>query len=164
MTPFVVMFVRALLAFVALPGLAAVLAPPFIAHLDPWRGQTWQPGLAMMCGGALVLLWCVRDFYVSGKGTLAPWDPPKQLVVVGLYRFVRNPMYVGVLLLVLGWSLCLASPCPTGYAALLAVGFHLRVVMHEEPWLDARFGQQWRTYKAVVPRWIPNLRHRNVRG
>jgi hypothetical protein len=86
-------FGHALLAFLVLPGLAAVIAPPFIALVDPWRGQTWLPGLAIMCGGAFVLLWCVRDFYVSGKGTLAPWDPPKQLVVVGLYRVTLFESY-----------------------------------------------------------------------
>ncbi len=158
------MFARALLAFLALPGLAAVLAPPLIALRDPWRGQTWQPGLAVMCAGALVLLWCVRDFYVSGKGTLAPWDPPKRLVVVGLYRWVRNPMYVGVLSLVLGWTLYLASPFLAAYAGLLAVGFHLRVVMHEEPWLDSQFGEQWQNYKTAVPRWIPHVRRRRPYG
>lgn len=152
------MFARALFAFLALPGLAAVLAPPLLALLDPWRSRSWRPGLAVMCAGAFVLLWCVRDFYVSGKGTLAPWDPPKQLVVVGLYRWVRNPMYLGVLLLVLGWALTLVSPFLAGYAVLLAVGFHARVVMHEEPWLDTQFGQQWRIYKAAVPRWMPRLR------
>jgi len=157
-------FGRALLAFLVLPGLAAVLAPPFIARLDPWRGQTWLPGLAVMCAGASVLLWCVRDFYVSGKGTLAPWDPPKQLVAVGLYRWVRNPMYVGVLSLVLGWTLYLASPFLAAYVGLLAVGFHLRVLMHEEPRLDAQFGQEWRIYKAAVPRWIPSLRCRRLHG
>ena len=158
------MFGRALLAFLALPGLGAVLAPPLIALMDPWRGQTWQPGLAVMCAGAFVLLRCVRDFYISGKGTLAPWDPPKQLVVVGLYRWVRNPMYVGVLLLVLGWTLYLASLLLAAYMTLLALGFHLQVVMHEEPWLDTEFGQQWKTYKTTVPRWAPRLRDRRPRG
>ena len=152
------MLVRALLAFLVLPGIGAVLAPPFIAFLDPWRGETWQFGLTVICAGALVLLWCVRDFYVSGKGTLAPWDPPKQLVVVGLYRWVRNPMYVGVLLLVVGWALYLASPFLASYAVLLAVSFHARVVLNEEPRLDAQFGPQWRDYKATVPRWIPLMR------
>jgi protein-S-isoprenylcysteine O-methyltransferase Ste14 len=157
-------FGRALLAFLILPGLAAVIAPPFIALLDPWRGKTWLPGLAVMCAGAFVLLWCVRGFYVSGKGTLAPWDPPKQLVVVGLYRWVRNPMYVGVLSLVFGWTLYLTSPFLAAYAGFLAVGFYLRVLMHEEPWLDAQFGLEWRAYKAAVPRWIPRLRRRRRHG
>jgi protein-S-isoprenylcysteine O-methyltransferase Ste14 len=152
------LLVRALLALFVLPGIGAVLAPPLIAFLDPWRGETWQLRLTVMCAGAFVLVWCVRDFYVSGKGTLAPWDPPKQLVVIGLYRWVRNPMYVGVLLLVVGWSLYLASLFLAGYAVLLALAFHARVVVHEEPRLDAQFGQQWCDYKAKVPRWIPRMR------
>ncbi len=151
------MFARALFAFLVLPGLAAVAAPPLISRIDPWRGQTCLPGLIVMCVGAFVLLWCVRDFYVSGKGTLAPWDPPKHLVIVGLYRWVRNPMYVGVLLLVVGWTLYLGSPLLVAYLILLALGFHLRVVLHEEPWLDTRFEHQWRNYRAAVPRWIPRL-------
>ena len=102
-----------------------------------------------------MLLWCVRDFYVTGKGTLAPWDPPTRLVVVGLYRFVRNPMYVGVLGVVLGWSLVAGSPLLAIYAALLAVGFHLRVVLYEEPVLQRQFGDDWTRYRAGVNRWLP---------
>jgi protein-S-isoprenylcysteine O-methyltransferase Ste14 len=149
------MFVRALLAFLLLPGLAAIIAPPLVAWSDPWRGQTYMPGLAVMLAGAVVLLWCVRDFYVSGKGTLAPWDPPKNLVVVGLYRHVRNPMYIGVLLLVLGWSIYLSSFVLAAYLLVLAVGFHIRVLMFEEPWLESRFADEWRVYSAAVPRWLP---------
>lgn len=151
------MFVRALLAFFLLPGLAAVLAPPLIAALDPWQGQLWAPGLVIMTLGATVLIWCVRDFYISGKGTLAPWDPPKSLVIVGLYRFVRNPMYVGVLLLVMGWAVFLYSPLLSVYTGLLAIGFHIRVIRHEEPWLDSEFQEAWWMYKAAVSRWVPRL-------
>ena len=158
------MVVRALLAFLVLPCLAAVVAPPLIASIDPWRGPPRPPGLAVMIAGASVLLWCVRDFYVTGRGTLAPWAPPKQLVLVGLYRFVRNPMYIGVLLLVLGWALYAGSLFLAGYAVLLAVGFHLRVVMHEESWLESEFGQQWRAYKEEVPRWLPRIRRRKNRS
>ena len=111
----------------------------------------------MLLGGAL-LLWCVRDFHVSGKGTLAPWDPPKNLVVVGLYRHVRNPMYVGVLTLVAGWSVLLASPVVALYAVALAVAFHVRVLMSEEPWLSSRFGAEWTRYSAGVDRWLPRLK------
>ncbi|MBI5572215.1 MAG: isoprenylcysteine carboxylmethyltransferase family protein [Desulfomonile tiedjei] len=151
------MFLRALLAFLALPGLFAFLLPPVITYLDPWRGQMWAGGYPVLVAGALALLWCVRDFYVSGKGTLAPWDPPKRLVVVGLYRHVRNPMYIGVLLLVLGWALVTCSPLVGVYTAVLAVFFHLRVVTHEEPWLSRQFRSQWTEYAAAVPRWMPRV-------
>jgi len=149
------MFIRALIAFIALPGIAAIVAPPLIAYFDPWKGFRWAPGIFVMCIGGFVLLWCVRDFYISGKGTLAPWDPPRKLVVVGLYRFMRNPMYVGVLLLVLGWSLYFRSPILFLYTAILALGFHIRVVKKEEPWLNEQFGNQWVLYQQEVPRWLP---------
>jgi protein-S-isoprenylcysteine O-methyltransferase Ste14 len=149
------MFIRALLAFIVLPGVAAGIAPPVIAYVDPWRGAVWMPGLAVMLIGTFLLLWCVRDFYVSGKGTLAPWNPPQKIVTVGLYRYVRNPMYVGVLLLVLGWSLCLSSVMLAAYMFVLAIGFHIRVVRYEEPRMAAQFGKEWETYRASVPRWLP---------
>jgi len=110
--------------------------------------------------GAVILVWCVRDFYVSGKGTLAPWDPPKRLVIVGLYRFTRNPMYVGILLLLAGWSLLAASPLLIGYTMVVAIAFHLRVVLYEEPTLLGLFGEEWTSYVASVPRWLPRLTRR----
>lgn len=154
------MFLRALLAFLILPTTVAIIAPPLISSFDPWRGQLWLPGFAVMLVGTFVLLWCVRDFYVSGKGTLAPWSPPKNLVVVGLYRFVRNPMYLGVLLLVLGWSLFLASPIVALYASVLVLVFHLRVITYEEQWLETQFGEAWQVYKNTVPRWLPRITKR----
>ena len=151
------MFMRALISFVALPGILAVLAPPLIAGVDPWKNAFWVPGILVMMAGAAILLWCVRDFFVSGKGTLAPWDPPKRLVVTGLYRFMRNPMYAGVLLLVLGWGLSLSSPLLFSYAVVLAIGFHIRIVKYEEPWLKAKFGDQWESYRQSVSRWWPRI-------
>jgi protein-S-isoprenylcysteine O-methyltransferase Ste14 len=151
------MFFRALLAFLALPGLAALIMPPVLAFIDPWRAGVFLPGALVMLLGIVVVLWCVRDFYAAGKGTLAPWDPPQKLVVVGLYRSVRNPMYVGVLTLVVGWSLLLASPALLLYALALAAGFHIRVLTHEEPWLESRFGPEYQRYRTNVRRWLPRL-------
>lgn len=152
------MLLRALAAFLALPGLVGFAAPAAIAAFDPMGGGFFAPGLALMALGAALLLWCVRDFYVAGKGTLAPWAPPRDLVTVGLYRFCRNPMYVAVLTLVLGWAATLTSPLTAIYAAALAIGFHLRVVINEEPFLERRHGAAWRAYKARTPRWPPRLR------
>jgi protein-S-isoprenylcysteine O-methyltransferase Ste14 len=152
------MFIRALLAFLVLPGVAAFILPPLLASVDPWRADVlWPGGLVMLLGLAL-LLWCVRDFYVSGKGTLAPWDPPKNLVMVGLYRHVRNPMYIGLLTLVAGWSILLASPVLALYTATLVISFHVRVIMNEEPRLGSQFGKEWASYSAHVGRWLPRLR------
>ncbi len=152
------MFLRALLAFLILPGLAAIIFPPFLAAFDPWSRGVFLPGLVLMSFGGFLLMSCVRDFYVSGKGTLAPWDPPKKLVVVGLYRYLRNPMYVSVVTLVAGWSLLYSSPLLLIYALILAIGFHIRVLKYEEPWLASQFGNDWLKYSAAVRRWIPGIR------
>jgi len=152
------MFLRALASFIALPGMVAIILPPTIALIDPFKGNTWTPGIIIMAFGAFVLLWCVRDFFVSGKGTLAPWDPPKTLVVVGLYKFVRNPMYLGVLFLVLGWSCYFTSPLLLLYAIFFSQGFRRQVIYHEEPWLESQFQEQWQIYKKNVPRWLPRVK------
>ena len=151
------MFLRALLAFLVLPGVVAFLIPPILALIDPWRMGVFWPGALVVLLGVILLLWCVRDFYVSGKGTLAPWDPPTKLVVVGLYRYVRNPMYVGVITLVVGWSVLLTSPFLMCYALILAVVFHVRVLTNEEPWLQSQFGSEWERYRSEVGRWLPRL-------
>lgn len=109
---------------------------------------------AVLALGMVVLLWCVRDFHVVGRGTLAPWAPPRQLVRVGLYRFSRNPMYLGVLLIVTGWALVFRSSALAIYGAALAIAFHLRVVLGEEPWLARTHGASWDEYRARVRRWI----------
>ncbi|MBI4693136.1 MAG: isoprenylcysteine carboxylmethyltransferase family protein [Gammaproteobacteria bacterium] len=148
------MFLRALVAFLAMPGMVAYALP--VAWL--WRVQglrlvaPW--GLVVLVTGTLGLLWCVRDFYVRGKGTLAPWAPPERLVVAGLYRYSRNPMYISVLLVLLGWAASFASRDLLVYCGLIALAFHLRVVYGEEPWLAQRHGEAWRTYAARVPRWF----------
>jgi protein-S-isoprenylcysteine O-methyltransferase Ste14 len=151
------MLARALIAFLLLPGFFGGLVPWVLVSGDPWRREGWLPAVILMVVGLLTLLWCVRDFYVSGKGTLAPWDPPTRLVVVGLYRYTRNPIYLGVLLFVSGWSVVAGSPVLAGYAALVAVAFHLRVLLYEEPWLAKTFGPEWAVYSARVPRWIPRM-------
>jgi protein-S-isoprenylcysteine O-methyltransferase Ste14 len=152
------LFVRALASFLALPGVVAGLVPWLIVSNDRGRGEGWSAaGLVVSGAGLALLLWCVRDFYVTGKGTLAPWDPPKTLVRVGLYRFVRNPMYVGVITLVSGWSLLSGSRRLAIYALGLMALFHARVVLFEEPWLARTFPEAWERYRASVPRWIPRL-------
>jgi hypothetical protein len=83
-----------------------------------------QPlGLALLVVGSVALLWCVRDFYVSGKGTLAPWAPPAHLVIVGLYRYTRNPMYVAVALIFLGWAVSFGSLGLFLYTIIVAIAF-----------------------------------------
>lgn len=116
--------------------------------------------------GALILLWSIRHLTVVGKGTPAPFDPPKELVVRSLYRFVRNPMYIGDLLVLLGESLVFESAILLIYALVILCVCHLFVVMHEEPTLKRKFGESYERYCKAVPRWIPALRSgkENVQG
>jgi len=113
------LFVRAVLAFLAFPAVVGLLAPWSLARSDPWLGNGCSSGLPLAALGAAGLVWCVCDFYAVGKGTLAPWAPPERLVVVGLYRIVRNPMYMSVVVLVAGTALWRTSPLVGGYAAVL---------------------------------------------
>jgi protein-S-isoprenylcysteine O-methyltransferase Ste14 len=150
--------IRATIAFLALPTVIAGLVPTLVVRDATPNQGTLFAGIALLGAGSFLLLWCVRDFFVSGKGTLAPWDPPKHLVVVGLYHYLRNPMYLSVLTVVAGWSLLYASTSLAIYLAFLAVAFHLRVILHEEPWLHRQFGVEWEAYSAAVSRWLPRLR------
>ena len=148
------MFWRALLAFLVLPGTVAFLVPLVVIRPGVNADSLRAAGLVPVAIGSVLLLLCVRDFYVSGKGTLAPWSPPRNLVVVGLYRFSRNPMYVAVIVILCGWALTFPSVTLWVYALTLAVVFHLRVVFGEEPWLARMHGEAWVRYKERVPRWL----------
>jgi protein-S-isoprenylcysteine O-methyltransferase Ste14 len=152
------LLVRAILAFLALPTIAGFVVPWLLVRSDPWRGGGCSAGASLAALGAAGLVWCVRDFYAVGRGTLAPWSPPRRLVAVGLYRVVRNPMYVSVVALVAGTAWWRTSPWVGAYATVLAVAFHLRVVLYEEPWLERNFPEEWRAYAAEVRRWVPRLR------
>ena len=149
---------RALLAFLALPGVVGVLVPLILMAGDPWRQHGTWIGWPVLSAGATVLVICVQNFYARGRGTLAPWDPPRRLVVSGLYRLTRNPMYLGVISLVSGLALVSGSWVVAGYAVLLAVLFHLRVTLYEEPVLAKQFDHEWYDYCRTVNRWIPRLR------
>lgn len=142
------------MAFVALPGVVAFLVPAWMAWRMGLRVPSHPAGVAVGAVGTIALLWCVRDFYVAGKGTLAPWAPPERLVVVGLYRWSRNPMYVAVLTILAGWALACGSRPHAWYALAVAAAFHLRVVLGEEPWLARRHGAAWVAYTRRVRRWI----------
>jgi protein-S-isoprenylcysteine O-methyltransferase Ste14 len=145
---------RAVLAFLVLPGTFAFLVPLLVLR-PAGPGHSFDLlGLIPLSFGAVLLLWCVKDFYVAGKGTLAPWAPPQELVVTGVYRFSRNPMYIAVLLVLCGWALGFRSRSLAIYALVVMLAFHLRVVLAEEPWLARTHGEEWVRYKARVPRWV----------
>lgn len=146
-------FTRAVVAFLALPGVVSYFVPVGWAWLARLPLQ-WPVGLVLVALGTAGLLWCVRDFYVSGKGTLAPWAPPQTLVVAGLYRYSRNPMYVAVAVILFGWATAFRSVGLLLYALAVILAFHLRVVLGEEPWLARRHGGAWEQYARRVRRWF----------
>jgi protein-S-isoprenylcysteine O-methyltransferase Ste14 len=147
------LFWRATFAFIALPGIVGFAVPLWLFE-PSWREFSAGAGLVPLVAGIFLLLWCVREFYVAGRGTLAPWEPPRHLVVTGLYRVSRNPMYVAVVLVLVGWAIVFRSSALGAYALAVGVGFHLRVLFGEEPWLSRTFGKDWENYKGEVPRWF----------
>ena len=147
-------------AFVALPGVLVGLVPSgYVLVGDVWPAGGWYwLGLVPGVLGAALGLACIRQFFVEGRGTLAPWDPPKDLVVRGAYRWVRNPMYLGAAGALVGWAVVFGSVVLSVYACVLVTTFHLRTVCSEEPKLREQFGQEYEEYCRQVPRWIPRLR------
>jgi protein-S-isoprenylcysteine O-methyltransferase Ste14 len=110
--------------------------------------------------GWTAMLWCFWDFTFQGKGTPAPIDPPKVLVAVGLYRYVRNPMYVAGLIALFGWILWSPSLPLIVAPFLLFIATHLFVTFYEEPTLKKKFGVRYEDYIKRVPRWMPRIKYK----
>jgi len=148
------MLTRALAAFIALPGIVA-FAVPIAFGISAHRPVRHVPPAAAAVGlGTLLLFWCVREFYVAGRGTLAPWAPPRHLVTTGPYRWSRNPMYVGVIMILIGWSVLWATRTLLIYTLAVTAAVHIRVLVAEEPWAARNFGAEWETYRVRVRRWF----------
>jgi protein-S-isoprenylcysteine O-methyltransferase Ste14 len=116
-------------------------------------GPARYSGLMPLLVGLVMILRCFADFV--RRGTPAPYDPPRELVVAGLYRYVRNPQYVGVVLVLVGEALLTGMVVLFGYAAIMALGYHLFVRYYEEPTLGRLFGEPYARYREAVPRWLP---------
>ena len=114
-------------------------------------------GMVIGAAGAAVALWCIFTFAIIGRGTPAPFDPPRRLVIGGPYRFVRNPMYIGAGLALAGAALFYESLPLLGYAGLFLLVTHLFVVWYEEPTLRRTFGQEYEAYCRQVRRWWPRV-------
>ncbi len=146
--------------FLLAPGIVAFAIP---AAISRWRlGPLTEDhpvmvplGLTMVTLGLLALIGCFVRFALRGEGTPAPFAPTQRLVIDGLYRHVRNPMYLAVLAIVEGQALALANPWLALYGAVLAVAFVLFVRLYEEPTLSGSFPQDWPKYAAAVPAWLP---------
>jgi protein-S-isoprenylcysteine O-methyltransferase Ste14 len=143
-----------------IPGTVTVLIPYLIVLgtgggiRQPW-GIVQTLSLAPIALGAAILLRCIWEFMVTGRGTLAPIDPPTQLVVRGLYRYVRNPMYLGAMTLLLGEAAFFESLLVLQYALAWFLVINVVVILYEEPTLRRRFGSSYEQYTRSVHRWRP---------
>ena len=161
------MVLRHLVAIAALPFTVTILVPLWIARrteIVPRLGGTvgvvllQAGGAGVLLVGLVLFLSSLRRFAIEGEGTLAPWDPPRQLVIRGPYRFVRNPMISGVVFILAGEAMVLVSRPHALWALLVLAGNLLYIPLAEEPQLRLRFGQPYDDYCRHVPRILPRLR------
>ena len=151
--------VNTLLFTILVPGTVAILVPRWILggfpkpHNSP---LTWVGGLAFLTGAAIYFR-CAWEFAARGLGTPAPIAPTKFLVTTALHRYIRNPMYVGVALAIVGEAMVFRSLHIAEYAMLMLLTAHAFVVLYEEPALRRQFGESYEQYRRKVPRWIPHL-------
>ncbi len=146
------------------------LAPGTVAGLGPWLLSPWRIGAPsfglavlrpigaiLILAGIAILLDSFARFALQGLGTPAPTLPTRRLVVTGLYRYVRNPMYVAVVSIVAGQGLLLGNATVLAYSVLVWLGFHIFVVGYEEPTLRKSFEAEYEAFCASVPRWLPRM-------
>ena len=155
------LFLKVALFTVVMPGTFAGLLPVLIADGRAVAGgATLGLALGLFALGLVLYLRSAWDFAVFGSGTPAPIDAPKRLVTSGFYRYTRNPMYVAVLTVVMGWATLFGAAVLVAYASVLFVVFSLFIRLYEEPRLAREFGKQYATYQSQVGRWLP----RRLRG
>jgi protein-S-isoprenylcysteine O-methyltransferase Ste14 len=146
-----------------------LLAPGTLVGVVPWWITRWQPrgaapvplralGVALLGAGLVVLISAFVRFVAEGSGTPAPVAPPERLVVGGLYRYVRNPMYLAVVATIVGQALWLGYPILLRWATVVGLGMFAFVRLYEEPTLRERFGADYEAYRRAVPGWWPRLR------
>lgn len=148
---------------VVVPGTVAIYVPQTLRDrvaADHVSSSVFSGvSLVLFLCGATIYLWCAWDFAVKGLGTPAPIDAPRVLVVKGLYRFTRNPMYVGVAAMIAGQAGYYRSASIGIYLLIVLLAFHTFVRLYEEPTLRRLFGEQYEGYCRTVPRWLPRLPH-----
>ena len=160
----VTLVVESLIFTVVVPGTVTAVIPALILPdgvAVPWPVAVPQfVGLLLILAGTNVYFWCLWHFVATGRGIPAPLDHPRQLVVRGLHRYVRNPMYLGVLCVLVGEALLFRAAALVAYAIAWWLVVHAFVVVHEEPALRARFGREYDDYAVAVRRWIPGTAYR----
>lgn len=157
---------KTIAATIGVPGSACFVVPYLILWalhipLAPPAGLGQVLACLVIALGAFMVVWVSTAFVRKGHGTPIPVDPPKRLVIQGLYRYVRNPMYVGAVLIVLGEALYFWSAWLLVYATVLWAVLHTALVVFEEQQLKDRFGGEYEQYLKAVPRWIPRIPARN---
>jgi protein-S-isoprenylcysteine O-methyltransferase Ste14 len=135
---------------------------PWVRHAITRNSGLLALAIILLVLGIAGYLWCALDFAFRGRGTPFPGDPPKVLVVKGLYKYVRNPMYISVLTVLLGECALFASWQLLEYSAAVAVMFHLFVLIYEEPALRRQMGPAYEDYCREMRRWVPRLRHQRA--
>lgn len=151
-----VLAIKNILFTLVIPGTVGVYIPLWIAgQRAPTGGAGWTAAMVLFVIGGGAYAWCVWDFATFGRATPAPIDAPRKLIVRGLYRYSRNPMYVSVLTVILGWTVMYRAWSLTVYAVGVAALFHAFVVLHEEPALRRAFGDEYEHYCRRVGRWLP---------
>ncbi|MEW5768207.1 MAG: isoprenylcysteine carboxylmethyltransferase family protein [bacterium] len=152
------LLLKNLLFTLVVSGTVAVYVPFLLAeNRSPTLGVVSVIAFALLVMGVAIYAWCVWDFATFGRGTPLPIDAPKKLIVRGLYRYTRNPMYVGVLTVILCWAVMFQSVVLVLYALVVGTLFHLFVVIYEEPHLQRVFGSEYDNYRSQVGRWLPKL-------
>lgn len=159
------LFIKTLIFTVVVPATVTIYLPHALlgASREPQTGSLHYLGLLPIISGAAIYCWCAWDFATAGRGTPAPVAPPKKLVARGLYRHMRNPMYVGVTAILLGESLFFHSLTLFWYALAVVLMFHVWVIIYEEPTLRGKFGDSYERYCQSVSRWLPRLRATDAR-
>ena len=161
------MLLRHLLSVAALPFMMTIVIPVWLARRNAVRVALADDvpsmllqllGVAVLGIGLLLFASSLRRFATEGEGTLAPWDPPRKLVVRGPYRYVRNPMISGVVLILFGEALLLLSRAHVMWALTFLVINAVYIPLFEEPQLAGRFGEDYNEYRRNVPRLVPRLR------
>ncbi len=155
-------------AILALPTLVTIIIPMLLVYMTqllvigwllsyPFNFLPTATGLVVAIAGLITLIQTNRYFASIGQGTLAPWAPTSKLVVHGVYLYVRNPMILGVLMILLGESIFIGSYAIFLWFLFFAIGNHMYFIKSEEPGLIARFGDEYLRYLENVPRWIPRI-------